>query len=183
MSLLYEHFKVCACHSLQVTFLISPPHEFWDPLLCSDGLHLTEAGKRKIIQLFMKKETNFSAVAEDFPPLPKPSSTFSFRPQVRVPKIVRKQKPNNNLFIHECCKNQDLSFKGPIKKAASKSVKVSFPSTECIRVRSRKPKRPKNPNPWLFNFADADYSCPQPNHLPRYKPNKRISTKKVGNLQ
>ena len=28
MSLLYEHFKVGACHSLKVTFLISPPMSF-----------------------------------------------------------------------------------------------------------------------------------------------------------
>ena len=181
MSLLYEHFKVCACHSLQVTFLISPPHNFWNQFLCPDGLHLIEAGKRKIIQFFMKKETHFSAVAEDFPPLPKPSSTFSFRPQVWVPKIVRKQKPNNNLFIHECCKNRDLSFKGPTKKAASKSVKVSVPSTKCIRVRSTKPKRPKNPNPWLISFSNSDYVCSQPMHLPQSKPNKRSSTRKLGN--
>ena len=67
--LLYENFNVCACHSTQVTFVISPSHDFWNPLLSPDGLHLSQAGKCKMIQFFKKTESHFSALAEDFPPL------------------------------------------------------------------------------------------------------------------
>ena len=181
--LLYENFNVCACHSTQVTFVISPSHDFWNPLLSPDGLHLSQAGKCKMIQFFLKAESHFSASAEDFPPLPQSSSKFSFKPQVEVPKMVRKKKPNNNLFIHQCCMNQDLSFRGPTQKSTSKSVKVSVASSKYIKVRSNKPKRPKNPNPWLFDFANADDCYSEPNHLPQAKPKQKKLTKKIGNYE
>ena len=181
--LLYENFNVCACHSTQVTFVISPSHDFWNPLLSPDGLHLSQAGKCKMIQFFLKAESHFSASAEDFPPLPQSSSKFSFKPQVEVPKMAQKKKPNNNLFIHQCCMNQDLSFRGPTQKSTSKSVKVSVASSKYIKVRSNKPKRPKNPNPWLFDFANADDCYSEPNHLPQAKPKQKKLTKKIGNYE
>ena len=180
ISLFQEYFSICPCHSNQATFLISPAYEIWNPLLSSDGLHLTDDGKRKMIQYFMRTKSHFSVSEEDFPPLPKPSSHFSFKPHVIVPKFVQKNTINKNILIHQCCLKQDTSFKGPLIKISEPSVKVSLPSFKNIKVRKNKPKKTKNPNSWLYYSANTDCCFSQPNHLPKARP-KVPRTKKVGN--
>ena len=136
ISLYQSYFSVCACQKDQVRYVISPSLADWLPYLSSDGLHLTDGnngetdGKLKMVQFLLKPKPKFSLKQDDFPPLPKASGSFSFEPQVEVPKIVRKEKPNPNLFILHCCLAQDVSFKGPIQKASKPESKppVSLPN-------------------------------------------------------
>ena len=99
ISLFSQYFTPCACHSGQLNIIFSPSYDFWKPLLSRDGLHLSQEGKRKIMQYFIKTESNFSALPNDFPPLPKAKYLFSFKPQVEVPKMVR--KVNKSLPHHK----------------------------------------------------------------------------------
>ena len=95
--------------------------------------------------------------------------------------MVRKEKSNNNnLFIHQCCLQQDITFRGP-RKLSRPLVEVSPPITKNIKVRKTRPKKPKDPNRWLFTFDNSDYTYTQSNHLPRAKPKPKVLTKKVGN--
>ena len=185
ISLYQSCFTVCPCHSNQVRSVISPPLHKWLPYLTSDGLHLTDGtkgqtdGKLKMVQYLLKPKSKFSLSQDDFPPLPEASGKFSFEPQVAVPKMTRKEKPNPNYFILQCCIAQDVSFRGPIKQAAKQVSKSRVCLPKYAPVLRKKQKKPKKADLWFPPVSDYCFS--QPNHLPRAKPRvermKKVSNK------
>ena len=96
-----------------------------------------------MVQYLLKPKSKFSLSQDDFPPLPEASGKFSFEPQVAVPKMTRKEKPNPNHFILQCCLAQDVSFRGPIKQAAKQVSKSPVCLPKYAPVLRKKQKKPK----------------------------------------
>ena len=186
ISLYQRCFSVCNCHKNQVRSVVSPALEDWPPYLTSDGLHLTDGtkgqtdGKLKMVQYLLKPKSKFALLQDDFPPLPTASKTFSFEPQVVVPKVVRKEKPNPNLYIFQCCLAQDVSFRGPVAVASKKESKLPVSLPNFAPVPRKKRKKPKKADLWFSPASNIDLYSSQPNHLPRAKP-KVERIKKVSN--
>lgn len=74
ISLFQHSFRFCECHSNCCSQVKSPPIDVWKPLLCKDGLHLTEKGKIHMIKLLRtcipRKSFFVYQSFPSFPPLP-----------------------------------------------------------------------------------------------------------------
>ena len=120
ISFFQEYFSVCSCHANQARSVVaSSPIQEWSPFLSADGLHLTSDGKSRMVDFLKPINSSFSLLNSQFPPLPKSTGCFTFEPQVSVPKMkprVRPQK-NHSLFVHSCVLAQDISFKPPKPKS------------------------------------------------------------------
>ena len=126
-----EYFSVCSCHANQARSVVaSSPIQEWLPFLSADGLHLTSAGKSRMVDFLKPIDSSFSLLNSQFPPLPRSTGCFTFEPQVSVPKMkprVRPQK-NHNLFVHSCVSAQDISFKPTKPKSPAPLVPPKSPS-------------------------------------------------------
>ena len=139
-----SYFSVCSCHAHRARFIVSPDLSTWVKLLSKDGLHLTDFGKSQMIEFFISSKSRFSFNDQEFPPLPKHSGTFSFEPKVSVPRRMPIKKPveNHNLFIHQCCLAQDISFRGPQILGQNFNITTS-PKVNCATALSHKKEKEK----------------------------------------
>ena len=128
-------FSICKCHSRQArAVFVSSPVQSWAPFLSADGLHLTSAGKSKMVDFLKPNNSSFSLLNSEFPPLPSSTGKFSFEPQVIVPRPrpqVRPQK-NHSMFVHECVMSQNVSFRPPKPKIAPSAPIQSPPKSPPI---------------------------------------------------
>ena len=131
-----ENFEICHCHQSNVTFVSSPNRAHWLSFLEWDGLHLTENGKKKMIDLVcdVKESSGFFHHDSFFPGLPQTQGPgFTFEPQVKIqiPKrIPRRPKPHfisiQSLYFgpngspNEC-------FSPPEEKLVTKPVATPIP--------------------------------------------------------
>ena len=173
ISLFQDIFSICPCHANQARpVFVSCPIQAWLPFLSADGLHLTSAGKMKMIDSLKPIDSSFHLLNSEFPPLPRSTGCFTFTPQVSVPKVkprVRPQK-NHSIFVHNCVTAQDVTFRPPKPKNAP-SAPIQSPPKSPPRKRTKK-KCSKADNLWSLPHpvADPDFFFSEPNHLPKPRP-------------
>jgi hypothetical protein len=170
-------FSVCSCHSNHArSVVVSSPIQAWSPFLSADGLHLTTAGKSRMVDFLKPINFSFSLLNSQFPPLPRSTGSFTFEPKVSVPKIKPRVRPkkNHSLFVHSCVAAQDISFKPPKPKSpASLAPPQSPPKSPPIKRPKKKCTKPVNQWSLPHPVADPDFFFPEPNHLPKPRPGSR----------
>ena len=172
-----NYFSVCRCHSNQArSVVVSSPIKVWSPFLSADGLHLTSAGKSRMVDFLKPVNSSFSLLNSQFPPLPRSTGGFTFEPQVSVPKMKPRVRPqhNHSLFVHSCVSAQNTSFRPPKPKSPSPlAFSQSPPKSPPIKRAKRKCSNPVNAWSLPLSVADPDFFFPEPNHLPKPRPGSR----------